>query len=920
MIENNQNIAALSQATECVIIGGEVYYGDMIDSRIEALIRRIITDNGQIDSYINVFNSNFIKKRYQDLGITLHFCFVGGSTSKIYSIVPGTNHSISRTGSRTLFNSQGKLVEINENVPAFQHEPLGVNFEGQRDYQGLSLTTTSKNSVINSVSDVYTHVNTSAAHFVWEFTEIYTHAVSFGNNSLARSVTKADSITQASNASFCFSFFIKMDDNSTPVAGLDNNVLADFSIYANNVNVLTAGGRVEYRRINRNEWRVFGFINFTGTTSGIFIKKFTTQSAKSFKVTGLQYSDGNIRVQPNHLPTRGTVANKGVEVLQMPLSVAVNDIVVYCEMTFLSYDLPTGTRGIQFDCPTNGDRIIVGFSAIGNVVLYIQNPASLGGGTIVQIDTPGTYVGQKVRVAARIQQGQYALFVNGTKFTTVTSGNINNANIYTTSSNIRLTDSGLTYNLLEFIVMSNKTDAFLQSFTSFPVNNENLVARPDGFTMPYNFNIYKNATTGKFTTDLIPDDFRLNTGATFYFSPNGLSGNDGLTELTPKNGPGLKTFIDNLTYAANPTGVTIIVAPGDYSFSGNATIANLKTHFNIICPNGKATFHTRISASFTLESGTVYKHIWTSSTANGQPTVVVDYNNLDEFGNAKPLNRLEIYDLPSLQAYPNSYFVDTATKTLWIHTFDSRVPDANIQCLANVIVLNQQTNNYSLYMDGIRIETGGQCPIRIREATAVNYAKSYFFKNCDYVYSGGSPYVAIDTNGFYFLATNVPVLSYGCRTFWTMRDGFNYYGTSAGVEIRCSGAYYGIVHPLNASQNNASNASTVHNGTSIVRIDCDYSKANDRIIQDINNGTQTWMLGCRVGNGVKASVADYYNSCNYMFGSNGTTQTVKAWLDSCESYNNHGDLIVGAGSVVKMRNCIGFTNIRIDAGGLLENY
>ena len=446
-----------------------------------------------------------------------------------------------------------------------------------------------------------------------------------------------------------------------------------------------------------------------------------------------------------------------------------------------------------------------------------------------------------------------------------------------------------------------------------------LVSRPDGCSIDYNYNIYQNDYTGGFITNIFYKDFIIPTSSVIYYSPLGLNGNSGANKDFPKPASELKAFLNSITTTSYPNGITVYLASGDYSFSADSTFVNLKTKVNLICYDGVATLHSRIASNFVLESGNVYKYIWTGSNVIDIPSVIYDRAFLDEFENAIPLDRLETFSIPNLQANPNTFFLDVANKTVYIHLQDSRVPDSNVQALGCIGIFDQQINNHTLYFENIRMESGGKNPFRVREATGTNFATHYFFKNCDYVYSGGSSYVSIDTNTFYMSVTDTPIYSFNCRAFWSMRDGFNYNSAKA-MEFNCTSAYNGKVHILNSNQNSASNGSTTHAESQIIRINGLYIKASDRIIQDINNATETWMLGCRVGDALKLSVPDIYNSCNYMFGSLNQVQTTKAWLDCCESFNNFGDLIVGEGTVVKMRKCIGFDTIRIENTGVLLPY
>jgi len=115
----------------------------------------------------------------------------------------------------------------------------------------------------------------------------YAAAIQFGDNSLTRHAYKT--YIPKSGATYIVSVIVQMDDNSAPVVTINNSVgdfcLVDSTAVTTGVPVVTSLGG--------NIYRVSAITVATGA-AGWGVVKYTTQSSKGFRITGIQVNEGSV--------------------------------------------------------------------------------------------------------------------------------------------------------------------------------------------------------------------------------------------------------------------------------------------------------------------------------------------------------------------------------------------------------------------------------------------------------------------------------------------------------------------------------------------------------------------------------------------------------------------------------------------------
>jgi len=116
----------------------------------------------------------------------------------------------------------------------------------------------------------------------------YAASVQFGDNSLARILYK--SYVPKSGSTYTISVIVQMDDNSPPVVGL-NNSSGDFCLVSSTR--VTTGTPV-VTSLGGNVYRVSSSFVTPHTLSDWGVVKYTTQSSKGFRITGIQVNEGSV--------------------------------------------------------------------------------------------------------------------------------------------------------------------------------------------------------------------------------------------------------------------------------------------------------------------------------------------------------------------------------------------------------------------------------------------------------------------------------------------------------------------------------------------------------------------------------------------------------------------------------------------------
>ena len=183
--------------------------------------------------------------------------------------------------------------------------------------------------------------------------------------------------------------------------------------------------------------------------------------------------------------------------------------------------------------------------------------------------------------------------------------------------------------------------------------------------------------------------------------------------------------------------------------------------------------------------------------------------------------------------------------SLYVHTWDNRVPDANVGVLRVEKTSNAATADTTFYIDGMEI--WGDDGVRFIVTTATT-SSILAGVNSAARYGGVNLANAWRANGINFAyAVNCEV-----SDFFGNGDGFNYHGDSGNgvavkfLEVNC------VAKRIGKSGDSNDNGSTCHDDCLGIRLNGNYQSSYGPVLGDViavgTLGTLTVNLGCYVGN------------------------------------------------------------------------
>lgn len=362
------------------------------------------------------------------------------------------------------------------------------------------------------------------------------------------------------------------------------------------------------------------------------------------------------------------------------------------------------------------------------------------------------------------------------------------------------------------------------------------------------------------------------TGKTYYVSiKNGDDTNDGLTRETA-----LKTIAE----AKRKTDVsTIIVGSGFYDdMNGFANATSVNKNLNIIADEGADVTVTTHRALTWTKSGS---HDYVYQATRTQFGSVWDSKYIDEYGDALKLEKVS--SVNEVDNTPNSYYY--ASNIVYVHLLDHREPDDDLWCFLNINNL-YNIGNYHVFTKGIKYYGGNQGVARMI-ANAGDTDTLLVAVNCEFKYGTNTPGV---------------VASYGAKTLLIdcvfargASDGANYHiyegNIPKAIEINCVGRHNGL-----DANNNQNNGSTMHDGGTVVRINCTYHDNEGPNVHDINPGTQSYVLGCSSYDSAATSGS---RRSNYR-----VEQGAEMFIDSSITFGSDRDLWIGEDSKMFIHNVL----------------
>ncbi len=265
--------------------------------------------------------------------------------------------------------------------------------------------------------------------------------------------------------------------------------------------------------------------------------------------------------------------------------------------------------------------------------------------------------------------------------------------------------------------------------------------------------------------------------------------------------------------------------------------------------------------SWTLVSGKTNTYQCTTPVA---ATTAIDKTNIDDYDD---YTRLQLKtSINEVEDNANSiYIVGT---TVYVHTFDGRVPDSNIlvfESKRNFLYNVADGVVWAEYIDFI----GGDRPAQVSHTLDHSKQAECHFYDCNFKYGGGT------RNGF---STDGEVYSFlkSCRAEGSVADGFNYHKLASSappvaVEIDCRGFSNGW------NGQTINNGSTMHDGGTAFRINGQYANSEGRIVHDVGN-SHSWNVNCSA---IKSRSAVSSPVSNVAFAAGINTDSTKMYLYKC---------------------------------------
>jgi hypothetical protein len=376
-------------------------------------------------------------------------------------------------------------------------------------------------------------------------------------------------------------------------------------------------------------------------------------------------------------------------------------------------------------------------------------------------------------------------------------------------------------------------------------------------------------TDGNYSTDFdVADYANIAAGEIYFVAKHGNDNFNGLTWDTP-----FKTLIKALGMADRGA---IIVGAGMYN-RNEGTQGTVVTKDVAIIGIGDVRLGQFDALTWTLTAGQTKTYQATRSSVMS----VWDGKFLDAEDDYKQL--VLKTSIAEVEAAANSYFVNGST--VYVHTNDDRIPDAQLYVYIGVAGFSGKGN---FYFENITFE-GGSLPFKCDSSyDGVTATKSKFYgKNCTVKYAGSG-------NGWNFLGTDSIVQN--CTVARSLDDGFNYHLSngvnSNAIEINCIGRDNGV-------SSDTDNGSTMHDGGNIIRIGGKYYRNKGCNVADVTSGTHSWNLGVQAYDSTGGGVF-----CTDFEMSDGSGGAVRAWLEGCTTPNStstYNVSVLDAASTVKSR-------------------
>lgn len=271
---------------------------------------------------------------------------------------------------------------------------------------------------------------------------------------------------------------------------------------------------------------------------------------------------------------------------------------------------------------------------------------------------------------------------------------------------------------------------------------------------------------------------------------------------------------------------------------------------------------------------------------------VFDYANKDIYGIPIPLNWVSSASI--CKTTPNSWYTDEAT--VWVNTFDGRVPDKDILVGLNLPnVYFDISNGGEIYFRGFDFCSGAPnfdtlSTIEGAVHIAGDLTSVAVFNDCSFVGGYGKKTVFGKTpltNGLAIRDVGKTYL-FNCKGGYTRRDVYNYHYYDLAVtdkrqylvfEYECMGHRAGRYSNADNSGNN--NVSTAHDGICISRVGSYGHNTDGPVCADVGD-CYSVLYDCRYRDSDVADVELQYDATScYQFNNAVTNGLGKVYMENC---------------------------------------
>lgn len=401
----------------------------------------------------------------------------------------------------------------------------------------------------------------------------------------------------------------------------------------------------------------------------------------------------------------------------------------------------------------------------------------------------------------------------------------------------------------------------------------NLVFLPSEFNgSGVSFDVDSSSGVAKLVYDESDPATLSGSKVTYYvdpYNPAASNSNAGTNPALPLLS--LSGWIDKLSATPPATDVCVILGNGIYYRDRNLTGKSWIWNYNlsmIASTEAIITDAERPTSLTWAADGTSYV---TTRTATFS---VWDASKRDYRG--MPVWLTKVASSALVKTTPNSWYTDGTQ--VWVRTFDSRAPDANLLVQLNldsfIVAMNA---GKTCYMKNLKwLQTGSTTNHSLRITTTIG--DSGFFKGINCAYGG-----SYAGNGFW--SNRTVVYNRDCTAAYNNRDGFNYHDNisspqSTAIESGCHSYANGL------SLSGTDNGSTAHEGMKVIRANCLHYNCYGPVVVDVN--------GCYSFNvNVKGALANRpagITTANFYFDSQLGIKTGKAWLVGCSGYDSQYDI------------------------------